>query len=43
MVAGPSLGLLKEAVFHYVMTDLDPSGVFFKTVHASTRVCRIRL
>ena len=20
------------------MTDLDPSGVFFKTVHASTRV-----
>ena len=38
VVAGPSLGLLKEAVFHYVMTDLDPSGVFFKTVHASTRV-----
>ena len=38
VVAGPSLGILKEAVFQYVMTDLDPSGAVFKAVHASTRV-----
>jgi NADH dehydrogenase FAD-containing subunit len=38
VVAGPSLGILKEAVFQYVMTDLDPSGAVFKAIHASTRV-----
>lgn len=37
-VAGPSLSILKEAVFQYVMTDLDPSCVFLKTIHSSVRV-----
>jgi len=38
VLAGPSLGILKEAVFQYVMTDLDPSGAVFKAIHTSTRV-----
>jgi NADH dehydrogenase FAD-containing subunit len=37
VVAGPAIGLLKEAVFHYVMTDLDPSGAFLKAIHTSER------
>jgi NADH dehydrogenase FAD-containing subunit len=37
VVAGSSLSLLKEAVFHLVMTDLDPSGVFSKAIHSSVR------
>jgi len=37
-VAGPSLSILKEAVFQYVMTDLDPSGVLLKVIHSSVRV-----
>jgi len=31
------LAYYKEAVFLYVMTDLDPSGAVFKAIHASTR------
>jgi NADH dehydrogenase FAD-containing subunit len=37
VVAGSSLGILKEAVFHLVMTDLDPSGAFSKAIHSSVR------
>ena len=37
VVAGSSLSLLKEAVFHLVMTDLDPSSAFSKAIHSSVR------
>jgi NADH dehydrogenase len=35
--AGPALGLLKEAVFQLVMTQLDPSGILLKAIHTSGR------
>jgi hypothetical protein len=35
--AGPSLGILKEAVFQLVMTQLDPSGILLKAIHTSGR------
>jgi NADH dehydrogenase len=35
--AGPSLGILKEAVFQLVMTQLDPSGILLKAIHTSRR------
>jgi NADH dehydrogenase len=37
VVAGTSISILKEAVFHLVMTDLDPSGAFSKAIHTSVR------
>ena len=40
VVAGPCLGILKEAVFQYVMTELDPSGAVFRAIHASTRITK---
>jgi len=36
--AGPALGILKEAVFQLVMTELDPSGILLKAIHTSGRV-----
>jgi len=36
--AGPALSILKEAVFQLVMTELDPSGILLKAIHASGRV-----
>jgi len=38
VVAGQALSVLKEAVFQLVMTELDPSGLFLKALHASGRV-----
>lgn len=35
--AGPALGILKEAVFQLVMTQLEPSGVLPKAVHETGR------
>lgn len=40
VVGGPALGLLKEAVFHIVMTQLDPSGIILKAIHTSGRVTK---
>jgi NADH dehydrogenase len=40
VVGGPALGLLKEAVFHIVMTQLDPSGIVVKAINTSGRVTR---
>lgn len=37
VLAGPALGLLKEAVFQLVMAQLDPSGLLLKAIHASGR------
>jgi len=36
--AGPALGILKEAVFQLVMTELDPSDILLKAIHTSGRV-----
>ncbi len=38
VVGGPALGLLKEAVFQLVMTELDPSGLFLKAIHSTERI-----
>jgi NADH dehydrogenase FAD-containing subunit len=38
VVAGPAISVLKESVFQLVMTQLDPSGVFMKAIHASGRI-----
>lgn len=35
--AGPALGILKEAVFQLVMTELDPSGILLKAIRTSAR------
>jgi NADH dehydrogenase FAD-containing subunit len=43
VVAGPALGLLKEAVFQLVMTELDPSGLFLKAIHSTGRVSNATL
>jgi len=38
VIAGPAISVLKESVFQLVMTQLDPSGVFLKAIHASGRI-----
>lgn len=38
VIGGPAINLLKEAVFHIVMTQLDPSGLFLKAIHTSGRI-----
>ncbi len=43
VVAGPAIGLLKEAVFQLVMTELDPSGLFSKAIHSTERVSNATL
>ncbi len=38
VVAGPAVRVLKESVFLLVMTQIDPSGVLMKAIHASGRI-----
>jgi NADH dehydrogenase FAD-containing subunit len=38
VVAGSAISVLKESVFQLVMTQLDPSGVLLKAIHASGRI-----
>ena len=40
VVGGLALGLLKEAVFHIVMTQLDPSGIVLKAINTSGRITK---
>ena len=43
VVGGPALGLLKEAVFHIVMTQLDPAGLVLKAIHSSGRLSTVSI